>query len=52
MKMGTIASQFAIDYLLTVLFAGIYAYNYQTNFSSLKERQEILTTGLLAEGGR
>ena len=51
MKMGTIASQVSIDYLLTVLFSGIYAHNYQQNFAALKARQENLTTGLLAEDG-
>ncbi|WP_164848065.1 MurR/RpiR family transcriptional regulator [Lacticaseibacillus hulanensis] len=51
MKMGTIASQSAIDYLLTVLFAGIYSHNYDDNLSGLKQRQASLTNGLLAEDG-
>ena len=51
MKMGTIASQVSIEYLLTVLFAGIYAHNYQQNIAALKARQANLTTGLLAEDG-
>lgn len=51
MKMGTIASQFAIDYLLDVLFAGVYSRHYAANLQALKARQASLTTGLLAEDG-
>jgi DNA-binding MurR/RpiR family transcriptional regulator len=51
MKIGTIASQLATDYLLNLLFAGIYAQDYEGNISALQARQGVLTSGLLAEDG-
>ena len=49
MKIGTIASQVASEYLLTILFAGIYAQHYQENLANLQAKQTLLTTGPLAE---
>jgi hypothetical protein len=51
MKIGTIASQLVTDYLLNLLFAGIYAQDYEGNISALQARQGVLTSGLLAEDG-
>lgn len=51
LKMGTIASQVACEYLLTALFAGVYAHDYNGNLAALKQRHASLTTGLLAEDG-
>lgn len=52
MKIGTIASQVACEYLLTILFAGIYAQHYDENLTALKAKQATLTTGPLAESGQ
>lgn len=52
MKIGTISSQIAIEYLLTLVFSGIYARHYDNNLAALKDRQALLTTGPLAEDGQ
>lgn len=49
MKIGTIASQVATEYLLTILFAGVYAHDYESNLDTLKAKQATLTKGPLAE---
>lgn len=51
MKISTIASGLACEYLLTLLFAGIYRHDYTRYLRELKAKQATLTTGLLAEDG-
>ena len=52
MKIGTIASQVACEYLLTILFAGVYSQHYTQNIAILQAKQATLTTGPLAESGQ
>jgi DNA-binding MurR/RpiR family transcriptional regulator len=51
MKIGTITSQLAGEYVLNLVYAGIYAQNYDDHRAELKAKQGTLTTGLLAEDG-
>lgn len=48
-KIGTFSSQVAFEYILDTLFSILYAKEYRQNLLNLKEKQQLLQSGLLSD---
>lgn len=49
LKVGTFSSQVAFEYILDTLFSVLYAKEYQKNLMNLKQKQQIIDKGALAD---
>ncbi len=48
-KIATFSSQAAFEYVLNTIYSVMYTKDYETNLRNLKENQELMKTGLLAD---
>ncbi|MGM0215738.1 MurR/RpiR family transcriptional regulator [Enterococcus sp. AZ109] len=48
-KIATFSSQTAFEYILNTIYSVMYTKNYETNLRNLKENQELMKAGLLAD---
>ncbi|MGG5332663.1 MurR/RpiR family transcriptional regulator [Enterococcus sp. AZ163] len=48
-KIATFSSQTAFEYILNTIYSVMYTKNYEANLRKLKENQQLMQTGLLAD---